>query len=163
MTFDLVPYSIYNQGLDIDNLYPAAARGVLVELLNNSGNVIASGNTNEDGSYSIQVDPDLDLFIRVSAKMTRTSDPQWNVKVTDNTYFIDNENPVYVTDTSTFNTSENRIKDVHLPAGLNGQNAGIRSAAPFAILDAVYEAMQTVAAVEPTIVFPRLTSLEHQK
>lgn len=156
VTFDLVPYSIYNQGLDINNLYPSAARGVLVELLNNSGRVIASANTNEDGTYSIQVDPDLNLFIRVSAKMTRASSPQWNVKVTDNTRFIDNENPIYVTNTSTFNTSENRIRDIHLPAGLNGENSGIRSAAPFAILDAVYDAMQTVAAIEPTIVFPPL-------
>jgi hypothetical protein len=55
-----------------------------------------------------------------------------------------------------FNTSANRVRNIHLPSGLNGQNAGIRSAAPFAILDAVYDAMQTVVAVEPTIILPPL-------
>ena len=156
VTFDVVPFSIYNQGLDTDNPYPSAARGVRVELLNNSGRVIASGNTDENGNYAIQVDRDLDLFARVSAMMIQTSGPQWNVKVTDNTSLIDNENPLYVTNTSMFNTSANRVRNIHLPSGLNGQNAGIRSAAPFAILDAVYDAMQTVVAVEPNIILPPL-------
>lgn len=156
VTFDLVPFQTYGQGLDINNTYPSAARGVLVEALNNTGTVIASGNTDANGNYLLLVEPDLNLFIRVSAMMIQTTGPQWDVKVTDNTSLIDNENPLYVTNTSSFDTSENRVRDIHLPSGLNGQNAGIRSAAPFAVLDAVYDAMQTVAAIEPTIVFPPL-------
>ena len=88
--------------------------------------------------------------------MLNTTGTPWDVQVFDNTTSIGGQNPLYVTDSSTFVASQDSVKNIHLPSGRNGQNHGIRSAAPFAILDIIYESMQTVAAVDETIVFPPL-------
>ena len=156
ITFDLIPFHQYSDGLDIDNTYASAARGVVVEAIDNNGSVIASTTTNNNGNYNFTTYKDMELKIRVSAKMFNEGDTSWNVQVLDNTTNIAGENPLYVTDSSIFVTSQDIVKNIHLPSGRNGQNNAIRSAAPFAILDIIYESMQTVAANEPIIIFPPL-------
>ena len=156
ITFDLIPFYQYSDGLDIDNTYASAARGVMVEAIDNNGSVVASTSTDNNGNYNFTTNQGLELKVRVSAKMLNTTGTTWDVQVFDNTTNIGGANPLYVTDSSTFVTSEDRVKNIHLPSGRNGQNNGIRSAAPFAILDIIYESMQTVAAIEPTTVFPPL-------
>jgi len=156
ITFDLIPFNQSGNGLDINSTFASAARGVMVQALDNSGNVVASTITDNNGSYNFETQRDLELKLRVSAKMLSTVGTSWDVQVLDNTSLIGGENPLYVTDSSTFVTSEDRVKNIHLPSGRNGQNDGIRSAAPFAILDIIYQSMQTVATVEPNIVLPPL-------
>ena len=156
VTFDLIPFETYGYGLDDDSTYASPARGVLVEALNNSGNVVVSNNTDEGGNYSLETNKDLELRIRVSAKMVQTSNATWDIKVSDNTTTIGNEHPLYVTDSSPFTSSENTVKNIHLPAGRNGENGGIRSAAPFAILDSIYDSVQKVTTVQPNVNFPPL-------
>jgi hypothetical protein len=156
ITFDLIPFYQYSDGLDFDNTYASAARGIRVEAIDNNGTVVASDNTDNQGNYTLITPKDLDLRVRVSAKMLNTTGTPWNVQVFDNTTNVGGVNPLYVTDSSTFVASEDSVKNIHLPSGRNGQNNGIRSAAPFAILDIIYESMQTVAAVDATIVFPPL-------
>jgi hypothetical protein len=156
ITFDLIPFKQFGDGLDINNTYASAARGVIVEALDNNDNVVATTSTDNSGSYSFSADKDLELRVRVSAKMLNTNYTPWDVQVFDNTTNVGGQNPLYVTDSSVFTTSDDTIKNLHLPAGRNGENSGIRSAAPFAILDIIYESMQTVAAIEPTIAFPPL-------
>jgi hypothetical protein len=156
ITFDLIPFHQYSDGLDFDNTYASVARGIRVEAIDNNGSVVASNSTDNNGNYNLTTQKDLDLRVRVSAKMLNTSSTAWDVQVLDNTTSIGGENPVYVTDSSTFISSQDIVKNIHLPSGRNGQNNGIRSAAPFAILDIIYESMQTVASIEPTIVFPPL-------
>ena len=156
VTFDLIPFKTFGGGLDFDNIYAAPSRKVVVEALDNSGNMVISSNTDENGNYTFETAKDLELRVRVSAKMIQNSNVSWDVQVRDNTTTVANENLLYVTDSSPFTTSQNIIKNIHLPAGRNGGNSGIRSAAPFAILDTVYDSMQTVVDVEPTITFPPL-------
>ena len=156
ITFDLIPFYQYTDGLDFDNTYASAARGIRVEAIDNNGTVVASSSTDNNGNYNFTTNQDLELKVRVSAKMLNTTGTPWDVQVFDNTTSIGGQNPLYVTDSSTFVASEDSVKNIHLPSGRNGQNNGIRSAAPFAILDIIYESMQTVAAVDATIVFPPL-------
>jgi len=156
VTFDRLPFKPSGNGLDIASPIASPAKSVLVEAIDNSGNVIFSGNTDDDGNYSFAVARDLELRIRVSAKMLQTSDISWNVEVRDNTTTIAGKNPLYVTDSSAFLTANNTTKNIHLPSGRNGGNSGIRSAAPFAILDTVYDSMGEITAVEPNIDFPPL-------
>ena len=156
ITFDLIPFYQYSDGLDFDNTYASAARGIRVEAIDNNGTVVASSSTDNNGNYNFTTNQDLALKVRVSAKMLNTTGTPWDVQVFDNTTSIGGQNPLYVTDSSTFVASEDSVKNIHLPSGRNGQNNGIRSAAPFAILDIIYESMQTVAAVDATIVFPPL-------
>lgn len=156
ITFDLIPFNQYSDGLDFDNTYASAARGIRVEAIDNNGIVVASSSTDNNGNYKFTTNQGLELKVRVSAKMLNTIGAPWDVQVFDNTTRIGGKNPLYVTDSSTFVTSQDIVKNIHLPSGRNGQNNGIRSAAPFAILDIIYESMQTVTAVDATIVFPPL-------
>lgn len=156
VTFDLIPFDAYGYGLDYSGTVASPARAVVVEALDNSGNIVASNNTDTDGNYSLEADKNLELRVRVSAKMKKNSSPSWDIKVSDNTATVGGEHPLYVTDSSSFIASENIVKNFHLPAGRNGENGGVRSAAPFAILDIIYDSMQTVIAAQPDINFPVL-------
>ncbi len=156
ITFDLIPFKPNGQGLDFDNTYPSAARGVLVQAVNESGNVVSTGTTDENGNYALEVNPNLNLLVRISAKMIRSDDASWDVKLSDNTKIIANRHPLYISESSLFFSSEDVIKNIHLPTGRNGRNGGVRSAAPFAILDAIYDAIQTVVSVDPDVKFPPL-------
>ncbi len=128
--------------MGFDNTYPSAARGVLVQAVNESGNVVSTGTTDENGNYALEVNPNLNLLVRISAKMIRSDDASWDVKLSDNTKIIANRHPLYISESSLFFSSEDVIKNIHLPTGRNGRNGGVRSAAPFAILDAIYDAIQ---------------------
>jgi hypothetical protein len=156
VTFDLLPFKPSGNGLDVTSPVILPAKRVLVEVRDYSGNVVVSGNTDDDGNFSFDIPKDLELRIRVSAKMLQTSDVSWNVEVRDNTTTIAGKNPLYVTDSSAFITSNNITKNIHLPSGRNGSNSGVRSAAPFAILDTIYDSMGEIIAVEPEVDFPPL-------
>ena len=156
VTFDLIPFESYSDSLDYSATYASAARGVLVEALDNAGNVVISGNTDADGNYSFDSEKDLELRVRVSAKMRQTTDVEWDISVLDNTSTIGGDNPLYVSDSASFIASQNIVKNIHLPSGRDGQNSGVRSAAPFAILDIIYDSMQQVVSVEPGVNFPPL-------
>lgn len=156
ITFDLIPFYQYGDGLNMNSTFTSAARGIMVEALDNNGEVVASNITDNNGRYSFVVIKDAELRLRVSAKMLQQTGTPWNVRVLDNTSSMDGENPLYVTDSSTFFTSQDIVKNIHLPSGRNGTNGGIRSAAPFAILDTIFESMQTLLSVNPTIAFPPL-------
>ena len=156
ITFDLIPPKPNGQGLDFDNIDPSAARGILVQAVNETGNVVSTGTTDENGNYVLEVNPNLNLLVRVSAKMLMSDDASWDVKLSDNTKIIANRHPLYISESSLFLTSENVIKNIHLPTGHNGRNGGVKSAAPFAILDAIYDAIQTVVFVDPDVKFPPL-------
>ena len=156
ITFDLIPFYQFSNGLDMGNTYASAARGVVVAALDNSDNVIATTTTDNNGNYSLVTQSNLELRVRVSARMLNTNGTPWDVQVFDNTTSTGGGNPLYVTDSSTFVTSGDAVKNIHLPAGRNGDNGGIRSAAPFAILDVIYQSMQKTATVDPTIEFPSL-------
>ena len=156
ITFDLIPPKPNGQGLDFDNTYPSAARGILVQAVNESGNVVSTGTTDENGNYVLEVNSNLNLLVRVSAKMIMTGDASWDVKLSDNTRLIANQHPLYISESSLFLTSQDVTKNIHLPTGRNGRNGGVKSAAPFAILDAIYDAIQTVVSVDPDVKFPPL-------
>ena len=156
ITFDLIPPKPNGQGLDFDNIDPSAARGILVQAVNETGNVVSTGTTDENGNYVLEVNPNLNLLVRVSAKMLMSDDASWDVKVSDNTKIIANRHPLYISESSLFFSSQDVIKNIHLPTGRNGRNGGVKSAAPFAILDAIYDAIQTVVSVDPDVKFPPL-------
>ena len=156
ISFDLIPFKIETLGLDFNNITQSPARGIVVEALNRFGSIIASTTTNEKGEYSLDVNQNTDVKIRVSAKMIMTGNANWNVQVSDNTVLIANKHPLYISESSLFFTTQDETRDFSLLTGRNGRNNGDESAAPFAILDAVYDAIQTVVAVDPNITFPPL-------
>lgn len=159
ITFDLVPARVSFSGsafLDYGDTQTAPARGVTVELMDavDRVTVIASTRTDAAGAFSFAVPNFADAFLRVRAEMVRTGAPAWDFRVVDNT----NSDALYVVDDADFNTGGvDLVRAVHAPSGWNGVSyAAPRSAAPLAILDTVYDAVELVLSVDSAAVFPPL-------
>lgn len=156
VTFDKVPFGAgSDMGLDFARAAPAPVRGATVEILAGSGGtVLATGVTDAAGNYSLSVPPNTDVFVRVRAEMLRTGTPAWNFTVRDNTSF----DSLYALDGSVFNTGSSAVtRNLHAASGWGGSSyTAARSAAPFSVLDAVYQALQLVLGASPGQVFPEL-------
>ena len=92
--------------------------------------------------------------MRARAEMNRVGSPGWHVGILDNTQ----DDGLYVLDSDTFLLgASGATRDLHAASGWGGSSyTSERAAAPFAILDTVYDAMQFVLASEPGLTFPVL-------
>ncbi|HUO66688.1 MAG TPA: hypothetical protein VMV37_04080, partial [Gammaproteobacteria bacterium] len=155
VTFDLVPTANVSGAwkLDYANTESAPARGVTVQVINGS-TVVATTTTDGAGAYSLTVPSNENVFVRARAEMDLSGSPSWSVSVTDNTQ----GDALWVLDSATFLLGANgAVQDLHAASGWGGSSyTATRAAAPFAILDAVYDAMQFVLASEPGLAFPSL-------
>jgi hypothetical protein len=153
VTFDRVP-AVVGQGLVYAQTVVQPARGVTVELLQ-AGSVSASTTTDATGNYSFaNVPASTDVSIRVRAEMLRVGSPSWNFRVVDNV----NGDALYTLAGAVFNTgTANVSRNLHAASGWGGTAyTTTRSAAPFAILDVAYDAVQLVLTAQPLAVFPAL-------
>ena len=155
VTFDLVPTA--NIGgvwqLDYASTRAAPARGVVIQVISGT-NVLASTTTDDTGAYSISAASGGNVFVRARAEMNRVGSPGWQVGILDNTQ----GDGLYVLDSDTFLLgASGATRDLHAASGWGGSSYTTeRAAAPFAILDTVYDAMQFVLASEPGLTFPLL-------
>jgi hypothetical protein len=152
VTFDRVP-SVPGLGLDYLHTVPKPARGVSVEL-RSGATVLATTVTDAAGAYSFSVAPNLDVALRVRAEMVQSGTPGWDFRVLDNTQ----GDALYVLAGTVFNTgTADATRDLNAPSGWGGASyTGARSAAPFAILDVVYDAVELVRTAAPSTTFPPL-------
>lgn len=154
ITFDYVP-AVRGFGLDYAHTSERPARGVTVQMIAASGNtVLATTATDPSGQYSVTVPSQTQAFLRVEAEAAQGGSPAWDYRVVDNT----NSDALYVLDGTAFDTgTADSTHDLNAPSGWGGSSyTSTRSAAPFAILDAVYDATQFVLASEPGLSFPPL-------
>jgi len=154
ITYDRI-YHNQNSGLDYANITVQPARGIVVELIDASDNIIASALSDGDGLYSFTTDPNVDLRIRAKAQILSEAKAKWDFQVTDNTQ----GNSLYVLQGSLANTgsSARQTRDLHAPLGWTGESYGEpRAAAPFAIIDNIYTAVETFAEIDPEVNFPAL-------
>jgi hypothetical protein len=157
VTYDRVPFGAgANAGLDFANAQPAPVRGATVEALTANGQtVLATTTTSASGAYSVTVAGNTELFIRVRAELVRAGTPSWTVTVRDNTA----GSAIYALDGAVFNAgAANSTRNL---AARTGWTAGVgynaaRAAAPFSILDAIYESQQLVLSADPNAQFPEL-------
>lgn len=155
VTFDLVSHQAGSPGLDYQNVQQVPARGVVVRLQDSAGTTLATGATDASGAYSLPAPVDTDVRVRVEASMQQAGAPGWAFTVHDNTQ----SNALYVLDGQLASSgTENSIRDLHAPSGWDGSGytADGRSAAPFAILDTVREAVGQVVAVDADIQLPAM-------
>ncbi len=157
VTYDRVPFAAaQNGGLDFANAQPVPVRGATVQAVAAGGStVLASTTTDAAGQYSLTVTANTDLFLRVRAELVRTGTPAWTVTVRDNTA----GDALYTLDGSVFNSgAANVTRNLAARSGWTaGQGyTGARAAAPFSILDAIYEAQQLVLGAEAGAQFPEL-------
>ena len=116
--------------------------------------MLASTATDLVGHYSFTVTSNTDVSLRVRAEMLRTGSPSWNFKVVDNV----NSDALYTLAGAVFSTGATDLKrDLHAASSWTGSAyTETRSAAPFAILDVVYDSVQVVLGTAPTTAFPPL-------
>ncbi len=157
ITFDRPPFRAQlTTGLDLDNPVESPARHVVVEALDASSNaVLASTTTDTSGDYSLSVPAGRNVFIRAKAQMLKAdAAPTWNFRVLNNT----NGDALYAMDGSSFNSgTAASTRNLHAPTGWGSTSyTGTRAAAPFAILDTVFEAKELILSAEATRSLPEL-------
>ncbi len=167
LTFEFANPNASCRGLDLNNPVLRDMRGVPVQILDAANNVLAETTSGSDGSYSFSdVPASTDVRIRARAELQSSGPAAWDVQVIDNVDTSPNppplgDRPLYVTQWPLFNTGTADIIDADYTATTgwdagSGAYTGDRAAAPFAILHAILNAMETVVDVDPTVTFPEL-------
>ena len=156
--YEFVPPNFNCTGLNFLLTETRPIRAATVQLIDDAtGNEIDSIVAAPNGDYSFNnVAVNLDVRIRVRAELKRSGAPSWDVEVRDNVDISQNppplgSRPLYVVDSAAFNTGGADItRDLIATTGWNGASyTGPRAAAPFAILDAIYAAMELIVTVDP--------------
>ena len=163
ITFGRVPFATAqqdaNRGLWYATPVQQPARGVIVRILDaGTQAVLATGSTDDAGFYHLTVTANTNVQVQVVARLQRDVSqalPRWDVRVQDGTA---GNNPYSYTDPAAFNSSVAAPRNVAIPTGINaaGVATGTRASGPFAILDTIYQAIQTVRNVSPSINLPAL-------
>ena len=152
LSYDFVPHSSSGIGLNYSATQARPIRGVNVQLLNALDTVVAQTQASDSGFYQFAVEENTDYKIRVLAQWQASDTAIFDFKVTDNT----NNNGLYVLDGNLIASGTvSSTRDLHANSGWGTDSyINTRSAAPFAILDSVYEVMENVLAADPAIDFP---------
>ena len=152
ITFDKVPHNTTTSGLDYASTTQEPVRGATVELLDSADAVLHTSVTDALGNYSFTVTANTPVKVRVRSELKSSAGATWDVKVTDNT----NGNAVYALQgTLSSSGDQNSVRNLNAMSGWGGSSYTLtRAAAPFAILDPIYDAMTAFAAVDADVVFP---------
>lgn len=159
VTYDSIPYkSTTSAGLDYNNIVKRNVRGAKVTVENSSGTTLGTTTTDENGFYSLSV-TGTSVRVRVFAQMYKaasSNQSSWDFQVKDNT---NSAKPIYVINGTYANLGENssQTRNLHASSGWGGSSyTSTRAAAPFSILDVVYQSVQKVLTADENIVFPAL-------
>ncbi len=158
VSYDFVPFrSGLNNGLDYDSMVQKPVRGVVVQIIDRNGEVLKTTHTDAQGNYTAKVTAK-QVKIRVLAKMYQAPSAgkaSWDFQVKDNT----NSNALYVMDGRFANLGEGgtQTRNLNAASGWGGNGyTSTRTAAPFAILDVVYKAIEKVKTAQSDALFPPL-------
>jgi len=173
ITFDRVPFEAcadincldgaFADGLDYPGTVEAPARSVSVELLNAANRaVLATATTDASGNYTMTAPANTSAVVRAKALSTASGTgpgtSRWDIRVLDN---LGGASSLYAIEGSPFDTGVvGQVRNLRAASGWSGF-AGFtstRAAAPFAILDTLYAAVQfAIAQGDPSL---RLDPLE---
>lgn len=154
VTYDRVPHTL-SSGLDYANTRVMPVRGAVVEAVTASGEVLDTGVLDAGGNYALTVDAGTEVRVQIKSQLLSNATAKWNFSVTDNTQ----GNQLYALQGSLAGSGTNsrQTRNLHAPHGWTGQSYGnVRAAAPFAILDTVFLAVQSFAQIDADIDFPEL-------
>ncbi len=161
ITYDRVPFEAcadgtcrdgtFADGLDYAATIEAPARGVTVELVQaSSGAILTTTSTDASGNYSLTAPVNTNVFVRAKAMSassgTAANPATWSIRVLDN---FGGAQSQYAIVGATFDTAlANQTRNLRAASGWSGFSGYTteRAAAPFAILDTLYSAVQFVIA-----------------
>jgi len=148
-----------SSGLDYGAITSMPIRGAVVEVICNADDLMYdTGVTDASGGYTLKAPDAQSAYIRVKAQLLDAVSGNWDFQVVDNTsagalYAMDSSATPFVATTPTAVTGENYTAG----SGWGGGSyTTTRVAAPFAILDSIYDAYQKVLAVDAAVIFPAL-------
>lgn len=156
VTYDFVPTSEGTGGLQYDLTERRPVRSARAVALDSRNNELASATLDDAGRYSLRVPRNTQVRVRVEAVLKKTTGlSRWDIEVRDNV----SNNALYVLDGRLVSTGdEASLRNLHAPSGWDGTNyTGPRAAAPFTILDTIYNALTFIEDVDSRIQLPALT------
>ncbi len=163
VTYDSVPVAAsvtpYVAYLDYAETVARPARGVQVAAIDDDGRELALGAADADGRYVLTVPKNTPVRLRAVARLYQApgDGASWDFTIRDNTSpgYADKAASIYAVQGEAFSTGVAHLsRDLHAASGWTGAGYGNpRSAAPFAILDQIFSAMQKVLAVDEDAVF----------
>jgi len=156
VTYDRVPSAISYGGLaklDYEHIKKVGSKNIIIKAIDIDGKTIAQTTTDKNGNYSLYVPANIEVKIRVYARMYKKG--FWDVSVVDNT----NLKALYVIEGQYHNSgTKHNIRNLNASSGWSGDDYhASRVAAPFAILDSINQAMQRVREADKNAKFPQLT------
>jgi len=155
ITYDRVWVNSNGIGLNYSNITKEPAKQVIVKAIGADNQVIKSTTTDDNGNYSLNnLSSNTKLKVQVYAQLKKSGIGGWDLKVVDNT----NGNSQYVMESSPISLDDNSLRvNLNAQSGWDGSNySSERTAAPFAILGSIYQAMQKVLSVDSSATFPTL-------
>ncbi len=153
-------------GLNFTNVQLRPIRQATVQALDDTGTTVLDSDVTDDlGAYSVTVPASTDVIIRVRAELKQGGSPSWDVEVRNNVDTSPSppplaQRPIYVMDSSLSDSGAvDSTLDLTATTGwdtVSMSYTGPRTAAPFAVLDAIYSGMQLVLTTDPGASFDAL-------
>ena len=149
-----VTYTSYlptSAGLDYRSPTEKPIRGAVVELWDENGRVLDSGRTSSAGDYSLSAPSQTRVSVVVKAALGAPDSP--DTKIVDNT----EQGALYALTKEIVTERRHLSLNFNANSGWDGESySRTRAAAPFAILDTIYQAQQLVKEVDASVAFPLL-------
>ena len=138
--FERVPHDPVTFGLDYASTFVAPARGIKVTAVYVDDSSLADTSfTDGNGFYQLEVNGGREIRVRALALMERGGQPGWNIRVADNTA----GNALYAMESDAVTVSGDIEVNLTATSGWDGEGySGPRVAAPFAILDTIFLAVE---------------------
>ena len=158
--FEFVPF--IGGGLNYASQEMRPIRGATIQLISAGTNDVIDSTTLDDNGDFVLVSPvSTSVFLRIRAELKRTGAPAWDVEVRDNTSQTSqplDARPLYVLDGAAFDSGIGpQVVNIQAESGWTGTSYGAtRAAAPFSVLDTIYNGIQLVISVDPDAVFAPL-------
>ncbi|NVK22840.1 MAG: hypothetical protein HWD86_10000 [Kangiellaceae bacterium] len=149
VTYDNVPHNTSTNGLNYAATTQDPVRGATIQLLQGS-TVLETSVTDANGDYSFVAPNNATVKVRVRAEFKQAGTQSWDTQVIDNT----NGNALYVMDSANINTGNQTsiTQNIHAASGWGGSSyTSTRVAAPFHILDLVYDIVEKLKAVDSNL------------
>ncbi len=164
--YEFVPPNANCRGLDFAAVQLRPVRQATVQLLQaGTSTVLASTVTDDAGDYEFGgIANGTNAQVRVLAELKRTGGPTWDVEIRDNVVAGQasppalDQRPLYALDGASFTVSSTAsIQDLTAATGWDGTSyTGARAAAPFSVLDSIYDGMELILSVDATATFAPL-------
>jgi hypothetical protein len=158
MQYEFPPPFANCNGLDFGSIQLRPIRQATVQVLDDTGMTVLDSDVTDDlGAYSVAVNASTNVIVRVRAEITSRGVEVRNnvVDPLDPSPPALGQRPLYVMDSASLDSGVlNQTLDLTATTGWDGASyTNPRVAAPFAVLDAIYDAISLVAATDPNANF----------